>query len=109
MQSAYLNLDYYCGKNLECSGDRKNTMCKAQLVSSIEFYLSLKFSNQIFPDFPTQKFASNCGHAEYVPITDEYQQLFLDGHNKLRNEQALGKTGHIFTKTVADMASVVSK
>lgn len=42
-------------------------------------------------------------------MTDELKQSFVDGHNKLRNEQALGKTGHIFNnKTVADMATVVS-
>lgn len=44
-----------------------------------------------------------------MPITDELKQLFLDGHNKFRNELALGKTGHIFDKkTAADMATVVS-
>lgn len=61
---------------------------------------------QVF--FLKQKFSSNCIDAKYVPITDELKKLFLDGHNKIRNEQALGKTGHIFRKTVADMATVVS-
>lgn len=34
--------------------------------------------------------------------------MFVDGHNKLRNQQALGQTGGIFTDTAADMATVVS-
>ena len=36
--------------------------------------------------------------------------MFLDGHNKMRNQHALGKTEGIFNETtVADMATIVSK
>lgn len=36
--------------------------------------------------------------------------MFLDGHNKLRSQHALGKTGGIFNETtVADMATMVSQ
>lgn len=85
-------------------------MCNAKFVSLFKFNISIDFSRPFY-DFlflNTQVFASNCRNAKYIPITDEFKQLFIDVHNKLRNEQALGKTGHIFTKTVADMASVVS-
>lgn len=41
-------------------------------------------------------------------MTDELKQWFIDGHNKLRNQHALGQTGGLFTDTVSNMASLVS-
>lgn len=54
-----------------------------------------------------QAFSSNCRKPEYVPITDEIKAMFVNGHNKLRNQQALGQTGGIFSDPAADMATMV--
>ncbi|XP_031622599.1 uncharacterized protein LOC116340305 [Contarinia nasturtii] len=36
--------------------------------------------------------AKKCDAPEQIEITDEVKQVFLDEHNKLRNQQAMGKT-----------------
>lgn len=55
-----------------------------------------------------QKFPPNCRDPEYVPINADLMSMFLDGHNKLRNQHALGQTEGIFNgTTVADMATMV--
>lgn len=109
MQSAHLDFNYYCGKDLECYPNRQNTMCKAQLVSTFgNIFDFIKWVVLLFLFRCEQKFSSNCKNAKYIPITNQMKQLFLDIHNKLRNDQALGKTGHIFTKTASDMATLVS-
>lgn len=57
-----------------------------------------------------QKFPPTCKKPEYVPINDALMAMFLDGHNKFRNQHALGKTEGIFNETtVADMATMVSE
>lgn len=35
--------------------------------------------------------------------------MFVNGHNQLRNQQALGQIGGIFKDTAADMATMVRK
>lgn len=39
-----------------------------------------------------QKWASSCEEAEQIEMTPELQQIILDEHNRLRNQQAMGKT-----------------
>lgn len=57
-----------------------------------------------------KRFPPNCQEPEYVPINDALMTIFLDGHNKFRNEFALGQTDGIFNDTtVADMATIVSQ
>lgn len=77
--------------------------------SILELYFQLEWKNYFVFFFFQQKFAPECVDAKFVPITDKLKQVFVDGHNRFRNEQALGKTGELFLdKTVADMATVVS-
>lgn len=57
-----------------------------------------------------QRFPADCKDAEYIPINDALMAMFLDGHNKLRNQLALGQTEGIFNDTtIADMATIVSQ
>lgn len=89
-------------------------MCNRTTVSYLYLLVSVvKKMPEIFIEkiflITLQRFPPNCQDPEYIPMNDVLMTLFLDGHNELRNQHALGQTGGIFNETtVADMATIVS-
>ena len=87
-------------------------MCQAKLVSNFEVIINDSHipSNNLFFKLAisNQKFEPKCKSPKYIPLDRKLQALFVDGHNKLRNKQALGQTGSIFKNTASDMATTVS-
>lgn len=54
-----------------------------------------------------QVFGPDCVDPIYIRIDPHLQRKFLNTHNELRNQQAMGEKGNILKPPVADMATMV--
>lgn len=56
-----------------------------------------------------QVFGPECRDPIYIPVDENVKNAFLNSHNRLRNQQALGENDNILKPQVADMATMVSQ